>query len=440
MFAADIKVEVGRWKREQICEEPFQENEHKTAEEHALAMTAFAVGTASSILNAKSAKLSAFGSPDSGNRLAMRKKHEQSFFPDEDDEKIGEGTKASTEYGSGSETSNEALDEDSMKKNQAQDLQYDDTSTRGSEGEQDATDQEGANIATEEEDPEEYDDCVAREFLHRADQALKFSYVARDVSKAEMNGSSKALAAKDKEWSKLWSQKVWDENIVKGWDNVMWEAQLANKYIHIGKLFGICVEKGSELQDDDERKTHKYRVVFQGNSVVDQNMNEAQSQDMGSAPATVEAARMCILKGLLKGNILEQADAMQAYIQAELGGAETWVEIPEEGWPEECVKNGTPCRRHCCRLIHALYGHPDSGTYWEKHAHKKLLELGFEPAADSWPSVYMHPETDLMLVLYVDDFLMSGPKEAMVDMWKRIGKALKMDEVGPMGVVSGMHT
>ena len=67
-------------------------------------------------------------------------------------------------------------------------------------------------------------------------------------------------------------------------------------------------------------------------------MNEAQFHDMGSAPATVEASRLCILKGFLKGTILQQADAMQAYIQAELGGTETWVEIPEEGWPPEWIK------------------------------------------------------------------------------------------------------
>ena len=95
----------------------------------------------------------------------------------------------------------------------------------------------------------------------------------------------------------------------------------------------LCGE-GAELEDDDPRKKYKYRVVFQGNRVVDQNMDEAQFQDMGSAPATIEASRMCIMKGLFKGNSLGQADAMQAYIQARLGGTETWVEIPEEGWPE----------------------------------------------------------------------------------------------------------
>lgn len=64
-------------------------------------------------------------------------------------------------------------------------------------------------------------------------------------------------------------------------------------------------------------------------------MNETQFQDMGSAPAAVEASRACIVKGLPKGNCIAQADAMQAYIQAKLAGVEAWVEIPEEGFPKK---------------------------------------------------------------------------------------------------------
>ena len=144
-----------------------------------------------------------------------------------------------------------------------------------------------------------------------------------------MEKHGKAKRAQDTEWSKLWDQKVWDSSTFKNYHQVMYEAKNASKYIHIGKLFGICVEKGSELPDGDERKKYKYRVVFQGTRVIDQNIDEAQFQDLGSAPATVEASRLCILKGLLPGNKIEQADAMQAYIQAELGGTETCVEIPE---------------------------------------------------------------------------------------------------------------
>ena len=77
-----------------------------------------------------------------------------------------------------------------------------------------------------------------------------------------MMASKKALAAKDKEWGKLWDQKVWDRSVVKSWPQVAYEARSQHKDIHLGKLFGICVEKGSELPVDDERRKYKYRVVF----------------------------------------------------------------------------------------------------------------------------------------------------------------------------------
>ena len=83
-------------------------------------------------------------------------------------------------------------------------------------------------------------------------------------------------------------------------------------------------------------------------------MDEAQFADMGSAPATI--------KGCFPGNTVMQADAMQAYVQATLGGTETSVEIPEEGRPPEWKGNGPPCERPCYLLVQALYGHPDSGT------------------------------------------------------------------------------
>ncbi len=92
---------------------------------------------------------------------------------------------------------------------------------------------------------------------------------------------------------------------------------------------------------------------------MDQDLQMDQDQDLGSAPATMESSRTCIINGLLKGNKIEQADAMQAYVQVKLEGTETWVEIPEEGWPEDWIQNGPPCERPCCRLVQALYVRPD---------------------------------------------------------------------------------
>ena len=54
--------------------------------------------------------------------------------------------------------------------------------------------------------------------------------------------------------------------------------------IHIGRVFGIRVEKASELPKDDPRRKFKYSAVFQGNNIVTQNWEAAMFQDMGCNP------------------------------------------------------------------------------------------------------------------------------------------------------------
>ena len=46
---------------------------------------------------------------------------------------------------------------------------------------------------------------------------------------------------------------------------------------------------------------------------------------------------------------------------------------------------------------------------------------------DLWPSVFWHPELKLLMVVYVDDFKMSGPKENLPKGWKLIGERVDMD-------------
>ena len=159
--------------------------------------------------------------------------------------------------------------------------------------------------------------------------------VAQPVPKKDIERIPKALEAQVKEWERLIDKEVWSFKEVKDWSQCARDARRENKTIHLGRIFGIMVLKGAELPADDPRREYKYRVVFHGNRVIDQDWSKAQFADLGSAPATIEAARTCVLRGLLKGNKIQQADAMQAYVQAKLGGTETWVELPEEGWPEE---------------------------------------------------------------------------------------------------------
>jgi hypothetical protein len=58
-------------------------------------------------------------------------------------------------------------------------------------------------------------------------------------------------------------------------------------------------------------------------------------QELGSVLAAMVAAKMCDLFGLIKNNVIDNADATKAYTHSPLGGAQTWVSLPREEWPEE---------------------------------------------------------------------------------------------------------
>ena len=71
--------------------------------------------------------------------------------------------------------------------------------------------------------------------------------------KTELFSKPDAVKAMNKEWKRLWDKKVWDHDGVREWSDVAREAASQGKEIHMGRLFGICVQKGSELPDGDAR-------------------------------------------------------------------------------------------------------------------------------------------------------------------------------------------
>ena len=183
------------------------------------------------------------------------------------------------------------------------------------------------------------------------------------------------------------------------------------------------VQKNAELVDAD--LVYKFRYVFQGNRVTDQNYTTAMFQDLGSSPATMEASKAADLVGCAPGNTIEQADAEQAYVQAVLKGPETWVQLPEEHWPDHW--KGLGLWRPVVRLKKALYGHPDSGTFWEQKCDERCKAVGFRPIPD-WPSCYWHDGYGILLVIYVDDFKMGGPPDKLKKAWADLRR-------GPDGLI-----
>ena len=192
------------------------------------------------------------------------------------------------------------------------------------------------------------------------------------------------------------------------------------------------MEKNEQLPEDDERRKFKYRVAVLGNQVKNQDMGTALFHDLGNTPATFEASRWADFLRCLDGWEVQLADAVQAYIQALLRGPPFWVEIPREAWPEDGSWN--KFRRPVVRLIKALYGHPDAGTLWEEHCDKNVKAVGFEPVGAD-----VHRKMKLLLVVYVDDFKMAGPKENLKQGWNLLRTHLGIEPETPLGLYLGRN-
>ena len=260
-----------------------------------------------------------------------------------------------------------------------------------------------------------------------------YACVARPVTKRERQENADARASLEKEWGRLRKINTWDESIVREWEQVALEARKSGKVAHVGRIFDICVEKGSELPRGDPARKFKGRVVFQGNNVRDQSWEVAMFQDLSSCPATMEAGKACDFYGSLAGHVVQQSDAEQAYTQSKLGGDPTWVRLPKERWPESWKGMRDPV----CPLRLALYGHPDAGGYWEQHCEAHLTnKVGFVPIAE-WRSCFWHPKWKMFLVVYVDDFKLAGPEKHMAECWAAIRKGVNTDDPSPVGKYLG---
>ena len=91
-------------------------------------------------------------------------------------------------------------------------------------------------------------------------------------------------------------------------------------------------------------------------------------QELSSSPATMPAGKALDAYGLLEGNAIEQADAVQSYTQALLQGHDTWIRLPRDRWPDSSFKDGNKRKDPkyhdpVVKLRLALYGHPDSGGH-----------------------------------------------------------------------------
>ena len=67
----------------------------------------------------------------------------------------------------------------------------------------------------------------------------------------------------------------------------------------------------------------------------------------------------------------------------------------------------------------------------EAHCESKLTEAGYVPIP-AWRSCFWHPRLELLLVVYVDDFKLSGPAHNLAEGWSLFRNAIKTDDPHPI--------
>ena len=267
----------------------------------------------------------------------------------------------------------------------------------------------------------------------KIDSSVFPAMVTRIVSRSELAWNEPARAALRKEMLNL-AAKCWGGSKRRARAEVIADARAESREVQFAGVHGIIGEKGSELPIGDPRRKFKGRGVLLGNRVWNQDFEQASFADLGNAPTLLEGGRTNDAYGCHPGHDVQQADAVQAYIQAPMQ-TEVWVSLPSEAVANKSCFHGV--KDPAVRLLLALYGHPDSPTFWEQHCDELVRAIGFEPYGPEWPSLYFHHELLLMLSIYVDDFKLAGPKGNLCKGWEMLTKVIDMDTPGPAGLYLG---
>ena len=139
-----------------------------------------------------------------------------------------------------------------------------------------------------------------------------------------------------------------------------------------------------------------------------------------------------IAYGCFPGHKSTTCDAVRAYVQSLLKSKhKTWVRIPKELWPASWKGRYTA---PMCLLDKALYGHPESGGHWENHLTEAVKAMGGSPVAEH-PSSFWFEATKLLLTVYVDDLLLSGPSSSHALFWETLRRGkfpIACDEPEPL--------
>ena len=204
---------------------------------------------------------------------------------------------------------------------------------------------------------------------------------------------------------------------------------------------------------------YKARIVVQGSNVTDTSGEYVYFADTTSSPTNMCAIRSIVCYGEVSKGGSSQADAEAAYIQPRLSDdIQFYLHVPVTIMTDEMKHRASLMRNPVFRLRRPLYGWSRSGNIWEKHLAETLMSLDKQAEDNmlntlntirkdgSWMPVEHWPQTFwkrnqkgevIMLTVYVDDFVMSGPDHRKE--WESIRKVVTTTDPTIVERVLGVH-
>ena len=176
---------------------------------------------------------------------------------------------------------------------------------------------------------------------------------------------------------------------------------------------------------------HKARLVAKGFTQV----QGIDYEETFSPVARFESIRFLLAHAALEDWDIEALDVKTAFLYGVLD-EEIYMEQPE-GFVEPGQEGKV------CRLWKAIYGLKQASRTWNHKIHKTLEDLGFT-RTNSDAGVYVYRQrvgdSDLVIILYVDDLLPMGSDPAQIKFIKeKLQEEYQMRDLGPVQNFLGMR-
>ena len=194
--------------------------------------------------------------------------------------------------------------------------------------------------------------------------------------------------------------------------------------INLTKLIG-CRYVFKTMMKNGRVDKYKARMVAKGYSQV----RERDYNETFAPVARMNSLRIFLKLSVTKGHVRRSIDFTAAYLQAVLP-EDLYLDTPE----------GMTCREgHVLKLLKSIYGLKQAGRYWYVLLKLFLTEEEKYTCCASDHCIFTSPDLSVLVLIYVDDVIISGASDKLIDnLIRRLRAKFEIGEEGPVDYFLGM--